>query len=160
MKNDREKLKAALAKLEASRELREAAKDPANGIIRREVDGRVQFIMTGVPRSSDENEPPVKSEQTVVDFSVNYVIPDDPPPVHPDQPPKRILVSLGEWEALEAEYSVEAGGVILRDTEGAMLASQHLGPDDVAEVVARKLFRKNKGAGFGRRLDYGDFGIV
>ncbi len=85
MKNDPDKLRAALAKLEATRDLREAAKVPANGMIRmEEADGRVWFLVTGVPRADSEYDPPAKSDtvvskQEVVDFPVNH-IPDDPPP--------------------------------------------------------------------------------
>ncbi len=60
------------------------------------------FIETGVPRS--DGEPRVKRDQTVVskqevvDFPANYVVPDDPPPVHPDQPPTDFYISISEWE--------------------------------------------------------------
>ncbi len=168
MKNDREKLKAALAKLEASRDLREAAKDPANGIIRREVNGRVQFIVTGVPRHPDENERVPDGTKGIQNGPANpkaktpldYVIPDPPPPVHPDQPPKDFYISISEWEICQASYEVRDDGVIVTRA-GDVLGTEQLRPGDDALVVAKRLLRKSKGStGFDRRLDYGPMGWI
>ncbi len=112
MKNDPDKLRAALAKLEATRDLREAAKVPANGMIRmEEADGRVWFLVTGVPRADSEYDPPAKSDtvvskQEVVDFPVNHIPDDPPPPVHPDQPPTDFYISISEWEICQASFEV------------------------------------------------------
>lgn len=165
MKHDRDKLRAALAKLEASRDLREAAKDPANGIIRREYEGKVQFIITGVPRSDGENDPPVKRDQAVVDyvvdFAVNHVVPNPPPPVHPDQPPTDFYISISEWEICQASYEVRADCVIVTRGDEAVGTDQ-LRPDEDPLMVAKRLLKKsrNQDTGFGRRLDYPDLGIA
>ncbi len=162
--HDPDKLRAALRKLEASRDLREIA-TPANGWVRQEVDGRVILIHTGVPRS--DGEPRVKREPSAqaavdyaVDFPANYVIPDDPPSVHLDQPPTDFYISISEWEICQAAYEIRDDCVIV--TRGdETLGSEQLRPGDDPGAVAKRLLRKSKGStGFGRRLDYGPMGIV
>src|SRR5436190_15643084 len=107
------------------------------------------FIETGVPRS--DGEPRVKRDQTVVskqevvDFPANYVIPDDPPPVHPDQPPKDFYISISEWEICQASYEVRDDGVIVTRA-GDVLGTEQLRPGDDALVVAKRLLRKSKGS--------------
>ncbi len=160
MKHDPDKLRAALAKLEASKELREAAK--ANGWIRSEYEGRVIFIDTGVPRSDGEprDQTAAVSDQ-VVDFPANYVVPDPPPPVHPDQPPTDFYITISEFEICQATYEIRDDCVIV--TRGdETLGTDRLRPDDDPLMVAKRLLRKsrNQDTGFNRRIDYGDLGIV
>jgi hypothetical protein len=170
---DRDKLKAALEKLEAEKKSRLAIKNNPDQYIPFEGrDGVVHYIKTGVPRPTKEEREQYEREiaarkASLGDQPVSIMdsTTSDPSTIaspvlrrkRPDQPAKYFYISLGEWEIVEGTYSVEDGRVIVRDTgAGKILGSEALSPDDVPDVVARQLLRKSRD-GFNRRLTDADY---